>query len=141
MGPGGHRGERVGEAKCPGPHDMLNQIPIWTKDGQRGVLTTKWFKKHWRTQMSIGARHTACHQFSQVIALQRWILRHENELSAPTLEDIRTRLAEAADEASTHSCSRTSPASSSQRGERVISCPNSDSCARVSSRKCGHTGA
>eukprot|EP00971_Amphidinium_carterae_P312937 6218852-Amphidinium_carterae.1 len=41
MGPGGHRGERVGEAKCPGPHDMLNQIPIWTKDGQRGVLTTK----------------------------------------------------------------------------------------------------
>eukprot|EP00971_Amphidinium_carterae_P059538 1177364-Amphidinium_carterae.1 len=65
LGPGGHRGERVGEAKCPGPHDRLNQIPIWTKDGQRGVLTTNMFRKHWRTQMSIGARHTACHQFSQ----------------------------------------------------------------------------
>eukprot|EP00971_Amphidinium_carterae_P137513 2725290-Amphidinium_carterae.1 len=51
--------------------------------------------------MSIGARRTACHQFSQVIALQRWILRHEDELSAPTLEDIRKRLAEAAEEAST----------------------------------------
>eukprot|EP00971_Amphidinium_carterae_P352557 6492649-Amphidinium_carterae.4 len=64
------------------------------------MLTTTWFKKHWRSQMSIGARHTACHQFSQIFAVQRWLSRHDNELTAETLEDIRTRLEVAATEAS-----------------------------------------
>eukprot|EP00971_Amphidinium_carterae_P335427 6471263-Amphidinium_carterae.1 len=97
-----YNGVRVGEAKSPGPHVFLEQIPIYTKEGQKGILTTKWRPQqhHWMCQMSVGPRHTACHQFSQIIALQRWMTKHAADLAATTQAEIQTRLSRAANLAS-----------------------------------------
>eukprot|EP00971_Amphidinium_carterae_P166663 3302662-Amphidinium_carterae.3 len=97
-----YRGERVGEAKTPGPYVFLEQIPIYTHQagdqGQKGILTTKWRpqQNHWMCQMSVGPRHTSCHQFSQIIAIQRWMTKHAGDLSAETQADKQTRLERAA---------------------------------------------
>eukprot|EP00971_Amphidinium_carterae_P336402 6472765-Amphidinium_carterae.1 len=44
-----YKGVRVGEASTPGPHVFLEQTPIYTKEGQKGILTTKWRpqQRHW----------------------------------------------------------------------------------------------
>eukprot|EP00971_Amphidinium_carterae_P348122 6490332-Amphidinium_carterae.2 len=95
-------GMRVGEAKTPGPHVFLEQIPIYTKEGQKGILTTKWRpqQQHRMCQMSVGSRHTSCHQFSQIIAIQRWMSKHAVDLAATTQEEIQKRLTRAANSAS-----------------------------------------
>eukprot|EP00971_Amphidinium_carterae_P207628 4119989-Amphidinium_carterae.1 len=50
--------------------------------------------------MSVGSCHTSCHQFSQIIAIQRWMSKHAGDLSAATQEEIQARLSRAANAAS-----------------------------------------
>eukprot|EP00971_Amphidinium_carterae_P276752 5492315-Amphidinium_carterae.1 len=50
--------------------------------------------------MSVGSRHTSCHQFSQIIAIQRWMSKHAGDLAAATQEEIQARLLRAANVAS-----------------------------------------
>eukprot|EP00971_Amphidinium_carterae_P327972 6459599-Amphidinium_carterae.1 len=50
--------------------------------------------------MSVGSRHTSCHQFSQIIAIQRWMSKHAGDLAAATQADIQARLLRAANVAS-----------------------------------------